>query len=363
MHDFAGLGWLVVLLLGNAFFVGGEFATLAARRSQIEPRAETSRAARTTLRAMENVSLMLAICQLGVTVCSLLLGNVAEPALHHLLAGPLHLAGVADVVAQPLAFALALFVVVFLHVVIGEMVPKNIALAMPDRSALTLAPVLVFLGHVLAPVVRGLNALANLGVRLCGVEPKDEVASAYTLEEVQSIVAESKREGVLDDRTGLVAGALEFSDYVARDIMVARDRLVTVPEEATPEDVELLVARTGFSRFPVVDGAAGGDGGVANGGVADGGGPDAEIVGYVHLKDVLDAGEDEYRRPMGARRVRSLLPVAAEDEVEDVLTAMQRSGVHVGQVLDGDGHTLGAIFLEDVLEELVGEVQDAMQSH
>lgn len=360
MHDVGGIVWLVVLLLGNAFFVAGEFAVLAARRSQIEPRAERSRAARTTLAAMENVSLMLAVCQLGVTVCSLLLGTIAEPALHHLLAGPLHLAGLADAVAQPLAFALALFVVVFLHVVIGEMVPKNIALALPDRAALILAPALVFLARVLAPAVHALNALANLGVRLCGVEPKDEVTSAYTLEQVQSIVAESTREGVLDDRTGLLAGALEFSDYVARDIMVGCDRLVTVTEGTTPEQVEQLVGRTGFSRFPIVERPAGSPG---DGTAPDGYGSGCDIVGYVHLKDVLDATGDDYHEPLGPRRVRSLIPVAAEDEIEDVLTAMQRSGVHLGQVVDEAGRTLGVVFLEDVLEELVGEVQDAMQSH
>ncbi len=343
MSDSVGLLLGGLLLLANAFFVGAEFAVISARRSQIETRAEAgSRRARTTLWAMENVSLMLACAQLGITICSLGLGAIAEPALAHLLEAPFAALGIPEQLLHPVAFALALAVVVYLHVVIGEMVPKNLALAKPETSALALAPALVMVARILSPVIRALNAIANAALRLGGVDPKDEMTSAFTMAEVHSIVTESRREGTIDDEHGLLTGALEFSDHTASDVMVRTDELVTVPAGATPADVERLVARTGFSRFPV-RGSAG------------------DLVGYLHLKDVLYAEDDEHDEPVPQTRVRSLASVSEDDEVEDALAAMQRSGAHLAWVLDEAGAMLGVIFLEDVLEELVGEIRDGMR--
>jgi CBS domain containing-hemolysin-like protein len=339
----------VLLLAANAFFVGAEFAVVSARRSAIEPLAEAGSArARTVLWAMEHVSLMLACAQLGITVASVSLGVVAEPALAHLLEGPLTAVGLPEGAVHPVAVAVALAVVVHLHVVLGEMVPKNLAVAGPDRAAMWFAPPLVWVARVVRPVIAALNWLANHIVRLSGVEPKDEVASAFTVEEVQSIVARSQREGLLRDEQGLLAGAIEFSDRTARDVMVPVDRLVSVPQGCTVEDVERAVARTGFSRFPVTD---------------EGGTP----VGYLHLKDVLYAGPADRARPVPGWRVRPLAQVGPDDEVEDALAAMQRSGAHLARVVvpDGDGppDVVGVVFLEDILEELVGEVRDVMQRH
>jgi CBS domain containing-hemolysin-like protein len=340
-----GLGIVVgvLLLLGNAFFVGAEFAVISARRSQVEPKAaQGSRAARKTLWAMEHVSLMLACAQLGITVCSLGLGAVAEPALAHLLEVPFSALGVPDNLLHPAAFALALAIVVYLHVVLGEMVPKNLALAGTDRVALVLAPALVTVAKVVSPVIRALNAMANGGLRLMGVDPKNEVSSAYTAEQVHSIVDESQREGLLEDGHELLTGALEFSDQVASDVMVGLDSLVTLSTGASPEDVERMVARTGFSRFPVCR-------------------ADGELTGYLHLKDVLYADDAQHDEPIPDKRVRALVNVSATDEVEDALAEMQRSGAHLARVLDHSGRTLGVLFLEDVLEELVGEIVDATQ--
>ena len=332
----------VLLLAGNAFFVGAEFAVISARRSAMEPRAEAGdRRARTALWAMEHVSLMLACAQLGVTVCSTGLGIVAEPALAHLLEEPFHALGVPESLVHPVALVIALSVVVYLHVVLGEMVPKNLAVAGPETAALWFAPPLVLLGRAVRPVISALNWVANHAVRLAGVEPKDEVASAFTAQEVQSIVQHSQAEGVLRDEQGLLAGAIEFSSRTAGDVMVAVDELVVVGPESTPDDVEHLVARTGFSRFPV-------------------GGDDGALRGYLHLKDVLYASDGDRFQPVPAWRVRALASVRPDDEVEDALRAMQRSGAHLARV-EGPGGVLGVVFLEDILEELVGEVRDAMQ--
>ena len=171
MSDATAIAVAVVLLGANAFFVGAEFALISARRATIEPRAAAgSRRARTTLAAMENVSLMMAGAQLGITICSLGLGAIGEPAVAHLIEAPFASAGVPGALLHPIAFTIALAIVVFAHVVIGEMVPKNIALAGPDRAALLLAPPLAFIVRVLKPVIAVLNAVANLSLRAVKVQ-------------------------------------------------------------------------------------------------------------------------------------------------------------------------------------------------
>ena len=340
----AGTALLVAvgLLLANAFFVGAEFAIMSARRSQMEPLAAAgSRSARTVLWAMEHVSLMLACAQLGITVCSTGLGVVAEPAIAHAVEGPLTSMGLPAEAAHIVGFAVALAIVVYLHVVIGEMVPKNLAISRPGRAALLFGPPLVVVSRVVSPLIKVLNWLANGILRLVGVQPKDEVASAFTVEEVAAIIEHSRQEGLIDDEPGLLTGALEFSDATAGDVMIPREKLVALPLGCSPDDVERAVARTGFSRFPVTDEA----------GVA---------MGYVHVKDVLDAEGDARLAPVAVSRVRSLAEVAPDDEVEAALAVMQRSGAHLAKVRDG-GVDLGVLFLEDIIEELVGEVRDAMQ--
>jgi len=334
----------IVLLAANAFFVGAEFSIISARRSSIEPLANAGNVrARTVLWAMEHVSLMLACAQLGITVCSTSLGVVAEPAIADLIHAPLVAAGLPTDLAHPIAFVVALALVVYLHVVFGEMVPKNLAVAGPERAVMWFGPPLVWIARAVAPVIGALNWLANHVLRLFGVVPRSELASAFTAQEVQSIVEQSQAEGLLDDAQGLLAGAIEFSDRTARDVMVPVDRLITVAAPATPEDVERLVARTGYSRFPVVAGAGLG-----------------EIAGYLHLKDVLYADEASRSLPVPAWRVRGLASVTPGAEIEDALVAMQDSGAHLARVEEG-GRCVGVVFLEDILEELVGEVRDAMQ--
>ncbi len=332
----------VLFLAGNAFFVGAEFAVISARRSSIEPLAAGGdRRARTVLWAMEHVSLMLACAQLGITVCSTSLGLVAEPAIAHLIEAPLEALGVSPSLTHPIAFVVALLLVVYLHVVLGEMVPKNLAVSGPERAVLLFGPPLVWLGRMVRPVITGLNWLANHVVRLFGIEPRDEVASSFTAEEVQSIVERSAAEGLISDEQGLLSGALEFSDRTAADVMVPLARLVTVEPGTTPDDVERAVTRTGFSRFPVRDAAG-------------------TLVGYLHLKDVLYADGASRHEPVAPWRVRRLAVVGPDDEVEEALAAMQRTGAHLARVDEG-GAPVGVVFLEDILEELVGEVRDAMQ--
>lgn len=334
----------VFLLLANGFFVGAEFAVLSARRSQIEPLVEQgSRAARTVLWAMEHVSLMLATAQLGVTVCSTTLGVIAEPAIARLVEGPLVSLGLPANSSHIIGFIFALVLVVFLHVVVGEMVPKNLAVSSPQRAVLWFGPPLVWLSRVLRPVIWTLNELANLFLRLIGIDPKSEVTSTYTADEVRSIVERSQAEGVLEDPEGLLTGAIHFSDKTAGDVTVATADLVSLTDAVTPEEIEREVARTGFSRFPVIRARR-------------------NMAGYLHVKDVLYATNEERKEPIPSWRVRMMPSIAPADGIESVLDVMQSSGAHIARVLDeATGELLGAVFLEDVIEELVGEVHDAMQ--
>ena len=344
MSHTAALWLSLFLLLANAFFVGAEFAVMTARRSQLEPLAAAgSKRAKVSLEALEQVASLLATAQLGITLCSVGLGAAAEEALHEMIEPQLHGLGLPDALGRPIALGLALLIVAYLHVVVGEMVPKNLAIAGPDKAALLLAPSLLFVSKALRPVVRLMEGLAKAMVRALGIEPKDELTSAFTADEVQFIVAESHRQGLIEaERHGLARRVLEFSDRVAGDVAVPLSQLVTLSLGATPADVERLVAKHGFSRFAFTDAAG-------------------ELAGYLHLKDILYADEVQHSQPVPLKRVRRLATVQSGDEVEDVLATMQRTGAHLARVVDPGGAVTGVVFLEDVLEELVGEVTDASQ--
>ncbi len=338
------LGVTLLLLLVNAFFVGAEFSAMAARRSQLEPlAAQGSIRARSTLAGMERMGSMLACAQLGITVCSVLLGAFSEGALHHIFAGPLERLGMPPGLTDGLALALALLLVVYLHVVVGEMIPKNLALAGPDRAALILVPPLLAITRVLRPVIAGMEFLAKGLVRLGGIEPKDELQDEFTAEEVHHIIEESHRGGLVEDQTlGRLGAALEFRDTDAADVAVPLADLVTVGLSNTPDDIEHLVARHGFSRYPMTDDTG-------------------SLLGYLHLKDILYADETVRAEPVQRKRVRRLATVGPDDGVESVLRTMQGTGSHLARVVGPAGEVIGIVFLEDVLEELVGEVRDAEQ--
>lgn len=341
MSTVPALGISVLLLVGNAFFVGAEFALISARRSVIEPRAEDGgRRARATLYAMEHVSLMMAGAQLGITLCTLGLGALAEPAIAHALEEPFAALGIPEGAIHPVALAVALLLVGALHVILGEMVPKNLALAGPDRSALLLGPPLTLIVRMLHPVIWLLNWIANGVIRLLGVTPRNEVASAFTRDEVAGLVEESRREGMLDSHeSNLLTGALAFDERDAGTVLLPLDEVVMLPITVTPAEVEEAAGRTGFSRFPITR--------------------DGEMIGYLHLKDALEVKDRHRNRPIAESWVRALPTVRRGDGIRSVLETMQDSGSHLARVIGPDRRTVGVVALEDVLEELIGEVRDA----
>lgn len=342
-NEYSGLIWFGILLLANAFFVGSEFALISARRAQIEPRAEAgSRPAKLTLKGMESVPLLLATTQLGVTIASLLILLVSEPAIHHLIEPALHGIGLDESASGAVSFTLTLILVSFMHVVIGEMVPKNISFSIPERAALILVPALYYLAQALKPVVILLNAMANGILRMFRVAVKNEANSAFTLDQVEDIVEHSTREGVLNDASGALSNTFEFTEKTVADVAVALEMVRSFDDSVTPRQIEQAVSKYGFSRYPLTDDTG-------------------QFVGYLHLKDVIDLREDELDDPFPNKRIRTLISLPARMELEDALASMRRVHAHMAKVFDSKGEVAGILFLEDILEELVGEVQDATQ--
>ncbi|MFC7464101.1 hemolysin family protein [Brachybacterium sp. GCM10030252] len=340
MSTWLGISLTLVLLALNAFFVGAEFALISARRSVIEPKAlDGNRAARITISAMEQVSLMMAGAQMGITVCSLALGAISEPAIAHLLEVPFEAVGVPGALTHPIAFVIALSLVTYLHVVFGEMVPKNIALAGPERMALVLAPLLMGIVTVLRPLLWLLNGIGNVVLRILGVTPKEEVTSVFTRNEVAAMVSESRQGGLLEDNDeALLLGALTFEARSVVNLVIPLEKVSTLPEGVTAAAAE-AAAVEGFSRFPVQS-------------------ADGRLTGYVHIKDLLDSMAEHREDPIPAERIRALPFVGADEPLRQALTVMQDSGAHLGAATDENGEVIGIVTLEDMLEELVGQIRD-----
>ncbi|GAA2441572.1 hemolysin family protein [Streptomyces glaucus] len=327
-----GLATLVV----NAFFVGAEFALISVRRSQIESYAERDdRRARSVLWGLEHVSALMAAAQLGITLCTLVLGVVAEPAIAHLLEPAFHAVGVPSGAGHAVSFVIALALATYLHMLLGEMVPKNIALAEPVRSALLLGPPLVALSRALRPVIFTVNAFANALLRLLRVEARDEVSATFTDRELAEIVQDASQAGLIDDRAQeRLHDALALGRRPVRDVVLPLERVVYAHVGVTPEELERLSARSGFSRFPVVD-------------------EGRRIVGYLHVKDALDASPRVL--PFRLRDMRPIARVRETTPLDDVLTAMRGSRTHLAAVLGADGRLAGLVTMEDVLRELFGQ--------
>ncbi|AZZ82507.1 MULTISPECIES: hemolysin family protein [Gordonia] len=348
--------WAVVLafalLGGNAFFVGAEFSLISARRDRLEALAESGKSrARTVIKAGENLSLMLAGAQLGITICSILLGRVGEPAVAHLIEKPLELAHVPHALLHPISFAIALSLVVVLHILLGEMVPKNIALAGPESAAMLLVPVHLMFIRLVRPLISFYNWLANISLRLMRVEPKDELESTVSLGELAQMLGESKQEGLIDaEEHERLTRALQSIGRTVAEVMIPLEKMRSVKVQVSATGgigptlgaVEKAVSETGFSRFPVR-------------------GSDGTFTGYLHLKDVLDEILDEHIGPdtiIGVDKIRPLPVIASNTPLDEATTVLRRTSSHLGAVVDDNGRTIGIVPLADLVEEFVGNVRD-----
>lgn len=331
----------VFLLATNAFFVGAEFALVSARRDRLEAMAERGVVrARTVMRAAEQMSLMMAGAQLGITVCTIGLGALGEPTIAHYLETLLHPLGLPTAVLHAIAFAVALVLVSILHIVLGEMVTKNIAIAAPERTAVLLTPVLAGWIRLIRPVITSLNWVANAVLRLMRVEPRDEVESAHTPEELATLIADSRREGLLDPAEHRrLTKTLSSAERTVADVLVPIDEVETLPDPPTLGDIEAAVTRTGFSRYPIR--------------MADG-----RLNGYLHVKDVLDQADADPSTEVPYHRIRGLPELPADSRLDEALAALRRAHSHVAKAVSADRTTLGVVALEDLVEEYVGTVRD-----
>jgi CBS domain containing-hemolysin-like protein len=359
MGDVLAVLLTALLILANAFFVGAEFALISARRDRLEALAEQGkRSAVTVIRAGENLSVMLAGAQLGITVCSIILGRVGEPAVAHLLQTPFDLLGVPDAVLHTVSFLVAITIVVILHVLLGEMVPKNIALAGPEKAAMLLVPSYLLWVKATRPIIACYDWCAQLVVRALGVEPKTELENTVSMVELSEMIAESRSEGLLDQEEHLrLSRALQIRNRVVNDVAVPLVEIYSVPTAAdgsgpSVSAIEQGLAKTGYSRFPVSDSTG-------------------AFIGFVHIKDILDQ-IDEHEAVVDLSVVRPLPRVAADMPLPDALSLLRRDNSHLALVTAADhatgglerseaGETVVAmVALEDLVEDLIGTVRDGM---
>lgn len=330
---------MVVLLIANGFFVAAEFAYITARRNVLEQTQTSS--ARIAARLNKELTLTMTAAQLGITMASLGLGAVAEPAVAHLLERWFAFLPLSDNATHIVALIIALLIVVFLHMVVGEMAPKNVAIASPERSAMALAH--VFRGYVIVfkPLIIVLNAMANGVLRLFGVKTADSLEVGHSADDLAVIIATGQEEGVIEDFTHrLLTGVIVFGDLDVAEAMIPRPDVVAVAVDAPLSEIERVMKETGHSRIPVhsedLD----------------------DVLGFVHVKDLMGVADEDQGEPISPSLIREILFVPESAHIRAVLDEMRRSRIHFAIVVDEHGSTAGIITMEDIAEELVGDIRD-----
>lgn len=343
----AGLstGWsltaAVVLIILNGFFVAYEFAMIAAKRSAFEAAAEEGRRiSKAAVDAMSDLSMQLAGAQLGITIATLGLGYVGEPVLAGVLEGWLD-QQLSENVLRVVSFTTALFIVSFLHLVVGEMVPKNIAIARPEPTVRWLVlPAKIYVG-LFRPIILLLNTLANMGCRLVGVEPRDELSAAHSSAELASIFyMSSKGGGIESDSADRLRGALDFAERTVGAAAGPLEETATIPRGATFAAAERAIVEHGVTRLPVSSVTKG----------------VTRIVGYVHAKDLLVADADRHS-PMPDSLRRDMVVVGPSTTLVQVLRMLKQQRLQMALIADLDG-PVGVISVEEIVEALTVDPPD-----
>lgn len=331
----------LALLAVNGFFVAAEFSLLASRRSRIEQlAAEGDPRARQAGKALRELSLMLAAAQLGITMASFGLGAVAEPAVAAGFEVLLEGVGAPPALTRIVSFVVALALVVFLHMVVGEMAPKSWAITHPEDSALLLIRPFRGFALLLRPFIRLLNWSANATVRAVGVTPQDELAQVHAPADLLLLLEESAEHGTIGEEHVLLARALDLSQLDAQSAMVPRRDVVAVPAQAGVDEIEAVARDTGRSRMPVYEGDL------------------DHVLGVLHVRDLLALDDDARATTTAAALARPALVVPESKPLEDCMVDMRQAHQHIAVVVDEYGGVSGIVALEDVLEELIGEFED-----
>jgi CBS domain containing-hemolysin-like protein len=336
------LGVSAVLMIACGLFVAAESSFLAVDRPLVERRAASGdRGAQGTLLALRSLSTQLSGAQLGITITNLTIGFLAEPALGTLLRGPIAAVGTPDAMIHTVAYGIALVVSTIVTMLVGELIPKNIAVALPMATAATTQWPQRAFTRVMAWPIRLLNGVANAVVRMLGVEPKEELRSARQPTELRSLVLRSAAQGAIDDETAeLVARSIAFGDRTAADVRTPRVRVTFLEAKDTAADVIEAARATGHSRFPVIDR-----------------GPD-DVVGIVHIKQAVSV-EPERRRSVRLSEIADPATTVPDSiELDPLLTLLREQGMQMAVVVDEYGGTDGVVTLEDLVEEIVGDIAD-----
>lgn len=330
------LVWALLLLAGNAFFVAAEFALVASKSHRLEQAAASgSRAASAALAGTRELPLMLAGAQLGITLCSLGLGALAEPAIAHWLTPPLHAAGLPTFASHAVAFVVALAVVTFLHLVVGEMMPKSWAITGPERSATLLAVPFRAFARIVGPVLRLLNALANAVLRPFGVRPQDQLAVSHGPAEMRMLLDRSREEGLIEaEQTELLTSVLGLEALTVGEVALPMAELVTVPSAASAAEAELASMGSGRSRLGVTD-------------------PSGAVIGLVHIREIARA-TTAGRTVTASALMDDVFELSASDRVVDAVAAMRAGRAQLALLRDGAGF----VALEDLLEQVLGRFDD-----
>ena len=342
MHELIMLGAGLLLTIGTGLFVASEFALVNLDRHDLEVRQSRgeSRLA-ITIAALKKTSTHLSSAQLGITLTTLLTGYTLEPAFSALLAAPLAAIGLDGNLGRIIAAVLAVTIATLLSMIIGELVPKNFALALPRATAKLVIPFQVAFTWVFRPAVVLLNNSANVILRSVGIDPKEELSSARTAEELASLVRRSGREGTLELGTAtLLARTLIFSNHTAADVMTPRPRVESVDRTDSAQVVIDLAKRTGLSRFPVTDESI------------------DDVVGLVHVKQAVAVPREKRAEVPASALQTEALRVPETMKLDTLLTELRQRGYQMSVVVDEYGGTAGVATLEDLVEELVGEVAD-----
>ncbi|TWD81687.1 CBS domain containing-hemolysin-like protein [Kribbella amoyensis] len=329
----------LVLLALNGFFVAAEFALVASKQHRLEQAAaDGSRAARVALSGVRDLSLMLAGAQLGITLCTLGLGALAEPAIEHLLDPVFHAVGVPDEASHVIALVIAIGVVGLLHVLLGEMAPKSWAISNPETSALRLAMPFVLFTRLFRPALLALNAIANACLRLAKVTPQDELAQAHGPEELRILIESSGEHGTIDAAEHeLLSAMLKVQETTVSEVMTPATDIAGVPPTATAREIELASRAAGRSRLAVV---------------ADGG-----VAGIVHVRDAVRASSFE-QDVTAADLMNDAVRLPADKPVATAIRLLRDERSQLAIVHDAEGHIVGLVALEDMLEQVIGDFDD-----
>ncbi len=330
---------VLVLVAANGFFVAAEFALVGVRASRIETLAASgSRAAKRVLELLKNLNSYLSACQLGITLASLALGWIGEPAIARLLEGPL--SRLSETWHHIISFGIAFSIITALHIVLGEQAPKLLGLAIAEKIALAIALPLQLFYRVLSWPIRALDWASVRAVQLLGIKATDEHASTYTEEELRRLVDKSRESGLLRaEERRLIHRVFEFSDTLVREAMVPRTEMAAIPDTYSLEQITKAFDQHRYSRLPVYHESF------------------DDVCGFIHSKDVMP-----YLIYPERFKLRDVLqpPMYVVDtaRLEQVLRQMQKAKMHFGFVIDEHGGLEGIITLEDLLEEIVGEISD-----